>query len=591
MYTANLSINMMKDADDFAVADTIKKKLISKTVNSDGTYIAKHDDADGYSDVIVDVPTGEVVRKDVNFYDYDGMRLYSYTKEEFLEMDSYPENPVHEGLTAQGWNWSFDNAKTYVRAYGLVNIGQMYITDDGKTRYYISLVNDRLSPLLKLYLNENTEVNVDWGDGSPVTNWTTTDAGYKEERHTYPEMGDYVLSIEVVSGSISLKPTTNPAMGIISDGKNGHETSNMAYYSAVRKIELGADIANIDSQAFMCYQSLVTITIPDNISFMGTTAFSTCNRLTSIVLPKGLTSVENTVFSGCNALAMCIFPDTITSIGENAFQECFRLSDITIPESTTTLYGTAFDDCKALFSIIIPDSVQTLYYQLFQFCRALTYVKFPSTVSDMGTKIFYMCGLESFDYPKGVGVVKDSFFYNCTSLRSVTLPDDIKTIDTAAFSYAKSLATIDIPEGVTTIGGFAFQYCYSLYTLTIPSTVTSIGQSAFKDCTGIDHFKFAGSVPPTIANSNVWTNVPNTALLYIPALYFSAYRSAQNYPNVYTIRYVGYGTYADGEVLPTQTIDGTRTLTWYATIDDWRNRTNPITVGNGNEVYARTNPD
>ena len=44
----------------------------------------------------------EVPMKDVNFYDYDGTVVYSYTKEEFLEMAELPANPAHARLSAQG---------------------------------------------------------------------------------------------------------------------------------------------------------------------------------------------------------------------------------------------------------------------------------------------------------------------------------------------------------------------------------------------------------------------------------------------------------------------------------------------------------
>ena len=61
-----------------------------------------------------------------------------------------PANPDHsaDGLTAQGWNWTLSDAKTYVAAYGRLDIGQMYITSDGKTHIYIHLEQGRTSPLL-----------------------------------------------------------------------------------------------------------------------------------------------------------------------------------------------------------------------------------------------------------------------------------------------------------------------------------------------------------------------------------------------------------------------------------------------------------
>ena len=57
--------------------------------------------------------------KEVNFLDYDGTILYSYTAAEFAALSSMPANPTHDGLTAQGWNWSLANAKAYVASMGI----------------------------------------------------------------------------------------------------------------------------------------------------------------------------------------------------------------------------------------------------------------------------------------------------------------------------------------------------------------------------------------------------------------------------------------------------------------------------------------
>ena len=84
---------------------------------------------DGFKSVIVSV----IEPKDVNFYDYDGTLLHSYSASEFLMLSSLPENPSHSGLTAQGWNWTLSDAKTYVNKYGGLIIGQLYTTTDGMT--------------------------------------------------------------------------------------------------------------------------------------------------------------------------------------------------------------------------------------------------------------------------------------------------------------------------------------------------------------------------------------------------------------------------------------------------------------------------
>jgi len=60
---------------------------------------------------------------DVMFYDYDGSVVTGYSAADFANLTELPANPTHEGLTAQGWNWTLADAKTYVAKYGKLNIG------------------------------------------------------------------------------------------------------------------------------------------------------------------------------------------------------------------------------------------------------------------------------------------------------------------------------------------------------------------------------------------------------------------------------------------------------------------------------------
>ena len=76
---------------------------------------------------------------DVIFIDYDGTIVYSYSKGDFAKLTAMPANPVHPGLTAQGWNWTLADAKTQVATYGYLTIGQNYITTDNKTHIDITI--------------------------------------------------------------------------------------------------------------------------------------------------------------------------------------------------------------------------------------------------------------------------------------------------------------------------------------------------------------------------------------------------------------------------------------------------------------------
>ena len=472
-----------------------------------------------YNSIVVNVPTGGSTgaKNDVTFYDYDGTIVTSYSKDEFANLSALPANPSHEGLTAQGWNWSLSDAKSYVTDNGSLNIGQMYVTDDGKTRIYITLTEGRISPILQLYLNANSELDIDWGDGGTHSTFTSTNVGYKNERHNYATPGDYVIAITVTTGSFVLRSSSTLVSSILWNGNNTASSPDSAYNNSIQKIEIGTGVTSI-----------------------GTYAFDYCYSLTSITIPDSVTSIDESTFSTCYSLTSITIPDSVTSIGSYAFQNCFSLSSITIPNSVTSIGSNAFSTCYSLTSITIPNSASIGSYA----------------------------------------------FQNCRSLTSVTIPDSVTSISVQAFSNCYSLSSITIPDSVTSISGSTFFGCYSLSSVTIGNSVTSIGSSAFQNCSYMESIKFTSTPPPTVSSSSTWTNVPSTCIMLVPINTFAAYTSATNYPSSSTYTYLVFGTYESGESLPSSTTDN-YILIWYASIADAKAETNPITTGNGNEIYAR----
>ena len=137
-----------------------------------------------------------IIEKDVNFIDYDGTFLYSYTAEEFAELTAMPDNPRHEGLTAQGWNWTLENAQEYMTGHHKLWIGQNYVTKDGKTKLYITIPHETIKTI-KLGMAVNGTVSIDWGDNSEATTLTGTSLTtyINTDAHEYPAVGDYVINI------------------------------------------------------------------------------------------------------------------------------------------------------------------------------------------------------------------------------------------------------------------------------------------------------------------------------------------------------------------------------------------------------------
>ena len=336
---------------DVATADELSAKAAEANLGrcyrftgvTDGTYTTNNIYVVGESGMSIQLipykPEGpNEISKEVNFLDYDGTILYSYTAAEFAALSSMPSNPTHDGLTAQGWNWSLANAKAYVAKYEKLNIGQMYITDDGKTRIYIHLEEGRTSPVLSVC--PNGTVDIDWGDGTThdtLTGSDTTTAVYTSA-HSYAAPGDYVIQL-TVTGSMGFG--SNGLLVYASESDN----RNKVYGNAIRKVELGSGVTSIGSSAFENCYSLSSITIPNGVTSIGVSTFNYCNSLSSITIPDGVTSISNSTFNDCRSLSSITIPDGVGSTGTYAFQNCYSLSSITIPDSVTSIGSSAFQKC------------------------------------------------------------------------------------------------------------------------------------------------------------------------------------------------------------------------------------------------------
>ena len=304
-----------------------------------------------------------IVKKDnaVNFYDYDGTLLHSYTVEEAQALTALPDGPTHTGLTFQGWNWDLASVNALTRG---MNIGAMYITDDGKTRFHFRM-EDIARPDVTINFTATVDggVTIDWGDGTTESSVGTSNKAYS---HTYTAQGDYTITLEVLSGTVSLVGSGGSSGNVVFGGSvNG--AKNM-----LQSVEIGDGVTSIGSNAFRSCYSLASITLPDGVTSIGSYAFYNCYSLASITLPDGVTSIGSYAFQNCHSLASITIPDGVTSIGGSAFSGCYSLASITIPDGVTSIGSSAFSYCSSLASITLPDGVTSIGNRAFSDC---TYVK------------------------------------------------------------------------------------------------------------------------------------------------------------------------------------------------------------------------
>ena len=462
------------------------------TFNSNGTYNTTTNDS-----VTVDVPAPQ--EKDVNFIDYDGTILYSFTAEEFATMEALPANPSHTGLTAQGWNWSLADAKDYVAAYGKLWVGQNYITSDGKTRFYISLPDGKLSTSFGIGLDGSATIA--WGDGAESTITGSDADALISASHTYAAVGNYVIALSV-TGQAAFLADANRLV---------------SYKSAITQIEIGANVS-LHASCFYALRSLTSVSIPQYITNIPDYCFQNCFSLRSVTISSGANSVGQNVFYSCRSLETISFPDSVNSVSTSAFNGCYSLKSVTLPRSLTAITNSLFYNCYSLKDIVIPVGVKSI-----------------------GGSVFYNdAALQNIVIPNSCTSIAASTFFTCSSLKSAVIPDSVTTFGIYLFYACDSLIVIKLPSSMTSLVNSFFSGCSSLANITIPKAVTQIQQTVFSACPSLAFIKFERTTPPTVANANAFSGVPTSCIIYVPTGSLNAYKTANNYPDPNQYSYVEY---------------------------------------------------
>lgn len=443
------------------IADAIRAKSGSATTYTPAEM------PQAIEDIGIDIPDNDVI-----FIDYDGRILYSYTAAEFLQLSELPPNPTRSGLTAQGWNWTLADAQECVQNYGMVVIGQNYITSDGKTRVYVDINGTNYDPTLTLELG-NVEVSIDWGDGTAPDTMTGS-AAYAQQSvaHTYNAPGSYVISLTVTpltSGAYAvIKGTANDYALLLNSGVNlgasGANTLHKPYRQSITRIELGANV-KLSDRALYVMSRISSISIPISAftdTYASVYAFSNTN-LTGVVIPPEIQTINEYAIQGITKAP--------------------RLQ-ISIPKSVRTINPRAL--------------AQTIAEKLV-----------APYVSSVSSYAFYAVSAVKISIPNLFNGVSD------------------KGLPAYLFAAAQDLKVLDAGDfaGCTIIAANDFQNCSALEKLSFPGTVATISANAFAGCSGLRELHFAATTPPNMANKNALDSTSPKLKIYVP---FSADHSVLN---------------------------------------------------------------
>lgn len=190
-------------------------------------------------------------------------------------------------------------------------------------------------------------------------------------------------------------------------------------------------------------------------------AFNGKKSLLSIILPEGITFIGNSAFlnSGLEAITL---PESLMEIGQSVFLGT-QLKEITIPANVGALGASAFEGSDA--------GTMPLEKVIFN----------GSKIMEIEPYTFKNCvNLKEITLPESLTIIAYDAFFGCSSLTKVVIPDNVTEIEKTAFSQCTSLTEATIGRSMISIGKSCFDGCKKLATVICKGeTPARLGVGAF----------------------------------------------------------------------------------------------------------------
>lgn len=313
-------------------------------------------------------------------------------------------------------------------------------------------------------------------------------------------------TLDATTSSATVINTPSGSVYIPAAVKYNNRTYNVTTIAAVNlevtSVEIAEGVTSIGVAFSWGLTSLTSVTLPSTIQRIEDRAFCncescTCPSLISINLPEGLTYIGAYAFKGCISLPEIIIPSTLASMGNNAFDGCTNLKKITWNAKHCVDFASGN---VAPFSTKYQEYMSNNYYRKNDYTN--TFI--------IGEEVEYIpaylcsgfCSLSSVVIPNSVKEIGEGAFkggYDVT-LTNVTLGNGLEKIGKQAFFDRPGLTSITIPDNCTEIGRYAFGYCDNLTTITIGKNIKTIVAYAFaaQDYASINTINIYANTPPTI---------------------------------------------------------------------------------------------
>ena len=258
-----------------------------------------------------------------------------------------------------------------------------------------------------------------------------------------------------------------------------------------------------------------------------------------------VTELDSCAFRDCVELTHLTFSEGLQRIGERAFNEDNRIGDtLIIPRSLKVLEYSTFSDCHSLTTLIwkapdcnignFPDQYDLFFYR----CSSLKKAIVDDSIHILPPRVFKDMGwLEEIVLPNHIRELPRDFAANTYNLRDCRLPDSLCNISHGAF-YSSNIEQIVIPDKTELLGSYSFSYCHKLRKVEIGSGMKRIESYAFNDNVALRTMIVHCEEPPTMLLNSLF-NIPDSAVLYVPAQSVEKYRKHKVWSTFKRIEAIG----------------------------------------------------
>lgn len=321
-------------------------------IGTKGGTVPEHKNTENLADAIGSISGGgggAVVEKDVNFYDYDGTLLYSYSFEEAATLTALPDLPTHpekENFFVDKWTETLNtvvNSKS-ITNYTQLNVGlecHYYKGDQSEFTFDIE-GGESITVYFSQTISEG--VTIDFGDESSVV--TVSGTGFVNSgSHTYTNSGTYTLTLTPAEGcdiTIGHTSSTSTMFGTSS-------TINLI----LRKLYLGRCKVQGRFVAYIC-QELKKVELSNKFTGMSSdSAFTNCYSLRELVIPNSLTGLPSNYIGNGYALNFVTVPSSMASLRTRVFSGS-RVKSVIIPTTCNITATSIFENANFLEKCYIP---------------------------------------------------------------------------------------------------------------------------------------------------------------------------------------------------------------------------------------------